>query len=162
LSHAGRPPRIAEYAGRGSLASWVRVAALRMVLNLNRDLREPRAPDEAPDSVAAIDPELALLKARYRGALEQALRDAFAGLEPQQRTLLRQRFVDGLSIDHIAPLHGVHRATAARHLAAARAGLLAETLRELRRAHAIPPSELKSLLRLVRSELSLSLRTLMA
>jgi RNA polymerase sigma-70 factor (ECF subfamily) len=158
----GRPPRIAEYAGRGSLASWVRVAALRLVLNLNRDQREANPADDPTESVAAIDPELALLKARYRAALQQALHTAFAALEPQERVILRQRFVDGLSIDHLAPLHGFHRATAARRLATARARLLSETVRELKLSHAIPSNELKSLLRLVRSELSLSLRSLMA
>src|SRR5688500_14031830 len=33
------PPRIAEYAGQGALAAWVRVAAMRIAMNLLRERR---------------------------------------------------------------------------------------------------------------------------
>jgi RNA polymerase sigma-70 factor (ECF subfamily) len=161
VAEPDRPPRIAAYAGRGPLASWVRVAALRLLVNLERGASERRQAEGDLGSLAVIDPEVALLKARYKSALEQSLRLAFSTLEPQERTLLRQYFVESLSIDRLAPLYGIGRSTAARRLASARARLLRETMRALRQTHAIAGHEVKSLLHLVRSQLQLSLASLM-
>src|SRR5439155_27001611 len=73
------------------------------------------------------DPETALLRARYASAANEALREAFASLDARERNLLRQHFVDRLSIDDLGPLYGVHRATVARWLERAREALEART-----------------------------------
>lgn len=54
-------------------------------------------------------------------------------------------------------LHGVHRATAARWVDAARETVLAGTQRELIRRLRISRSELASVIRLIQSQLELSL-----
>jgi RNA polymerase sigma-70 factor (ECF subfamily) len=69
-------------------------------------------------------------------------------------------FVDGLTIDEIGALYQVHRATAARWISGARNTLLADTRARLTARLALTPSQFDSLMRLVRSELDLSLQRL--
>ena len=71
--------------------------------------------------------------------------------------MLRQHALDGLSIDQLAALHGVHRATAARQVHSARDAVLAGTRRELVRRLRLSPRELASMMRLIHSQLDLSL-----
>jgi RNA polymerase sigma-70 factor (ECF subfamily) len=159
----GERPRIEDYSGRGTLASWLRVAAVRAASNLRRsegarDRVEAKAPAASP---VPLDPELALVRARHAGEFERALRDAFAGLDERERNLLRLHFLDGLGIDGLAPVFGVHRATAARWLAAARTRLHDGVLALLEARLEIDARELESLARVVRSELEISLQSLL-
>jgi RNA polymerase sigma-70 factor (ECF subfamily) len=127
VSTAGRPAQIGTYSGRGTLASWLRVAALRTASNLRRHDRAEAAAAGTSDDASPADPELAFLKARYRPAFEAALADALSGLDTEERMLLRLHFLDGMSIDRLGMMFGVHRATAARRLASAREALLRTT-----------------------------------
>ncbi|HEY3802967.1 MAG TPA: sigma-70 family RNA polymerase sigma factor [Kofleriaceae bacterium] len=154
--------RIVDYSGRGTLASWLRVAALRAASNLRRtaDARD-RIEARAPASpVVPLDPELALVRSRHAGDFERALHDAFDSLDERERNLLRLHFLDGLGIDGLAPVFGVHRATVARWLAAARERLQGAVLALLRERLAVGERELESLARLVRSDLEISLPSL--
>ena len=163
----GEAPRIAEYSGRGSLEGWLRVAATRLAIDLLR--REGRAPaplgerddDAVLGPMGRADPELAAIKERYRDELNRALADAFAALAPAERNLLRLSYRDGRSIDEIGALIGVHRATAARQIAAARAEILDETRRLLAERLALAGEELDSLIHLLRSQLHLSVSRLL-
>ena len=126
--------RIAGYSGRGGLASWVRVVATREAARLLRKERrhEPAADDElarvlTPDA----GPELDYLKRLYRDEFKAAVHAAIAGLSERERLVLRQHALDGLSIDQLAALHHVHRATTARWIAAARKAVLDGTRRAL-------------------------------
>ena len=128
----GGAPRIADYAGRGPLGAWVRVAAVRVAIDLRRSQgQEPLPASGEHDASPADDPELALLKARHSAAYADALRAAMASLSAKERNLMRMHFVDGLSIDRIGVAYQVHRATAARWIEALRERLLAETYRQL-------------------------------
>ena len=69
-------------------------------------------------------PELVTMRGAYGQAFTQALSSAFGKLEVPERTLLRQYFLDGLTIDVLAELYQIHRATAARRVAAARERLV--------------------------------------
>jgi RNA polymerase sigma-70 factor (ECF subfamily) len=84
-----------------------------------------------------------------------------ATLALEQRRLLRRHFADGITLDALAVELGVHRATVARHLAAARAALRRDTLRRLQAALGATDSELESLAAVMRSRLDLSLRGLL-
>src|SRR6185312_1867471 len=130
--------------------------------NLRRtaDTRE-RIEARAPASPAVpLDPELALVRSRHAGDFERALQDAFGSLDERERNLLRLHFLDGLGIDGLAPVFGVHRATVARWLAAARERLQDTVLALLRERLAVGERELESLARLVRSDLEISLPSL--
>jgi RNA polymerase sigma-70 factor (ECF subfamily) len=156
---AGTEPDILSYGGRGELRAWLRTCAVRCAYRMLRQDRRDVVLDEdlllalpAPDD----DPETERLKRVYAPEFKEALRTALAGLSPRDRNLLRQAFIDGLTVDQLGALYRVHRATAARWVSAARAAVLAETERLLRERLHIDQPELESLWRLVRSRLDLS------
>lgn len=155
----GRPAATAEFTGRGDLRGYVRVIATReLVRVVQRGRREIALEDGVLDALAPhTDPELAHLRDRYRGDVSDALRAALDELDEQARALLRYSLVEGWSIDRIGALYGVHRATAARWLGAAR-----DRLGELIRARlasrlAITPDDVTSIVRLVQSRVEVSI-----
>jgi RNA polymerase sigma-70 factor (ECF subfamily) len=156
----GVRPRLERYSGIGVLEAWLRVVATRDALSwLKRNRRELSAGDdtllgelEAP----AEAPELAVFKQRYGGAVSAAFRRAIAALETRQRNLLRQHYLDGLSLEEVAALYRVHRATAARWLADAKASLLERTRDNLSASVGLQRLEVDSVMRLVQSRLDLS------
>jgi len=107
------------------------------------------------------DPELSILRAQYRDAVDAALRAALAGLNARARALLRYQLIDGWSIDQVGKLYGVHRATAARWLADARAALGDAIRSELAARLRIAASEVDSIVRLVQSRVDMSLDRLL-
>ncbi len=127
----GSPPRIAEYAGAGPLGGWVRVAAVRVALNLVRDAQKAARP--RGDLVEPRHPETDLLNAPYREQVEAAFCSAFTRLRSEDRELLRLHYVEGVKQGEIGKRLGVDRTTALRRIAAARHALLEETHRQLRR-----------------------------
>jgi RNA polymerase sigma-70 factor (ECF subfamily) len=152
-----RPPRILEYSGRGALGGWVRVAAVRQALNLLQRGDNPRAFDDGALVADAASPEVQVLKARYRGEFESAVETALAALGTRDHNLLRLCFVEGLGVEQIARAYNVHRTTVTRWLAAARRELMARTRELLRDRLSVTSSELESLVRLVQSELAISI-----
>jgi len=161
---AESPPRIGDYRGSGDLRAWMRVTAMRAALKLLRkDGREAGSDDalleaHAPDD----DPELAYMKAAYRAAFKTAFQEALESLQPRERTLLKQQIVDGLGIDELGALYSVHRATAARWVAAAREKLLMRTRRAFMLNARISSDECESIMRMVRSQLDVSLHRRLA
>ncbi len=157
---AGDAPKIRAYAGQGELRGFLRVTATRIALKLARKTRREVVDDEAGrlEMAAGDDPELSFLKAKYRAAFRIAVERAIAELGDKDALLLRQHFVDGLSIDVLGGLHQVHRATAARWVARAQAALL-EKVRERFMAEAkVGDDECQSVLRLVESRMDVTLR----
>jgi RNA polymerase sigma-70 factor (ECF subfamily) len=159
----GAPPKIAEYAGTGALEGWLRVVTLRAHANLRRQDREHEELDEAhaPAALAQADPEMALIRKRWCRAFDAALRDAFAALPDQDRAVLRMQFLRQLTLDQIALVFQVHRATVARWTAAARARLLAAVTGLLRARLGVDQRELASLMAALGSQLDLSLSSVL-
>jgi RNA polymerase sigma-70 factor, ECF subfamily len=152
--------RVADYAGLGSLQRWVRTTAVRLALNEGRRVHELLTTDEElaarlPDGG---DGELAFLKSHYRPAFAAALRDSLDALSASDQNMLRQRYVDGLSLEELGALQGVHRATALRRLERARQQLLDDIRARLRARLKLESGELESLLRLVASRIEVTLR----
>lgn len=153
-------PKIADYGGRGELAAWLRISATRKALKLVRRAGKEETLDEIlldhwPG--ATPDPERKHLRATYSAELKRAIRDAFAGLELRQRNLLRQHLLDELTIDDLARLYRVHRATCARWLADARGELGKQTRKRLVASLGVSGDELESLLRFLDSDIELSI-----
>jgi RNA polymerase sigma-70 factor (ECF subfamily) len=163
----GGLPKIADYAGRGPLESWIRVVAVRTALSLLRGKdggQEVSGGSElALQEIASPgqDPELGLVHARYAGEFRAALEASFRKLSAQDRTVLRLHFVDGLNIDQIGGIYRVHRATVARWIARSREMLLEETKMNLRARLRLSSGEFNSLMGAVRSQLHLSLSGLL-
>ncbi|HSD86847.1 MAG TPA: sigma-70 family RNA polymerase sigma factor, partial [Kofleriaceae bacterium] len=142
------------------LRAWLRAAAVRTAIDLMRARRAvPVAPQELADA-AAFDPILAGVKQRYRDEFRTAFADASQQLTDRERTLLRYKFVDDLSIDEIGTLYRVHRATVARWLAAIRETLFEGTRSRLMGVLELDELEVDSVLRLIDSQLDVSISAL--
>jgi RNA polymerase sigma-70 factor, ECF subfamily len=157
---AGAAPRLHGFAGRGPLAGWLRVVAVRTLVERRRKAGASPEDDDAAVADAAtpeIDPELDLLRRTYAAEFRAAFAAVVAELDPADRLLLRQHHLDGVGLDALARMHGVHRATAARRLAAAREAIFARVRRRLLGELRVGGDTVDSIIRLVRSELELSL-----
>jgi RNA polymerase sigma-70 factor, ECF subfamily len=158
----GRPgePGIAAYSGRGSLGGWVRIAALRVALNLQRSMRRKTTHEAAAASVkfdTSMTPELAYLHEHYREPFTAALRMAIAGLSDRDRVLMRLYHREGVALEALAALHRVHVSTVSRWLTCAREQVAEATLRTLRERLSVGPSEAESIAALVLKQLDVSL-----
>lgn len=159
------PPRIGEYGGQGTLAAWVRVAAMRIAMNMVRDRRRDVLVDDEAffDTVTdGSEAERAQARSRYGAACADALRAAFAGLTARERNLLRLHHLHGLTVDELAPTLKVHRATVARWLARARERLLAATRAGLKERLSAADSAVDSILRELQSRIDVTLSRLLA
>lgn len=156
----GGKPRIEDYSGRGSLAGWVRVVAVRLAVDLLRQRgKQPTAvEDDVLQTLATeADAELRMLAERYREEVKTAFRESFAALSAAERNLLRLHHLDGLTIDDLAAMKRLHRSTVARRIARCCELVAANTHRILVERLGIAPSQVDSVMRLVRSQLDLSL-----
>jgi RNA polymerase sigma-70 factor (ECF subfamily) len=159
----GTPPRLGEYAGDGPLGAWLRTVAVRTALNARRPgAREIPGGSGIDPPLVDADPELALLRARYRDAFREAFSHAVAGLSPRERTVLRLTTLDGLTLARVGAIYGKDASTISRWLDQAK-----ETVRDASRAHLkeqlqLPSAELDSLMRAADGELSVSLVRLLA
>jgi RNA polymerase sigma-70 factor (ECF subfamily) len=160
VAEPGERPEIADFKGHGPLVGWLRVRAARLALKLGRAKTVMLASDDAVFEAVSDNQnlELAWVKQEYRPAVQGAFEEALRSLGGREQNLLRQHFVDRLSIDELGRLYRVHRATAARWIAAARKELLARTRTALQARLQISTSECDSLIRHVRSHLDVSLR----
>ncbi len=160
-----RRPRIGDYAGQGDLRTWFRVAVTRTLTTEatrpNRDApsNEEESFDDTPDS--ALDPELALLRRKYSQDFKDAFRRALEAMEERDKAVLRKVVVEHQGIDVIAAVYQVHRATAARWVQRAREGLVRGVRKDLQENLRVAPVELESILRLVASEVEVSVRALL-
>jgi RNA polymerase sigma-70 factor (ECF subfamily) len=156
------PPAIATYAGRGPLRAWVLIIAIREAIKQRqRAAKEPAVDDDAlialAERASAAEPPGGADKARYLPAFRAAFATALAELAPRDRTLLRLSAIDGLSIDQIGALNGVHRATAARWIERARDAVARGVRRDLMRQLDTDRWETDELLAWVYSRVDLSL-----
>ncbi len=160
-NEAGGVGKISEYGGRGDLRRWVRSVAVRTCLNdMRKGKREILVDDDqliANNAIASDDPEVDYMKRTYSSEFKQAFSDALAQLGAREQTLLRYHHVDGLNIDEIGAIYRVHRVTAFRWLEKAKEQLVKQTLETLRARLKLPAAELESVLRMIRSQIHLSL-----
>ena len=156
-------PLLAGYSGRGDLASWLRSIGLRMASRARHEGdRNVALESNVGTAEAASEPEIELLRRTYAPRLETAMVEALGDLPDRDRELLRQHYIDALSLEAVAALHGVHRATAARWLADARSSVLRGVEDTLRAEGPLTDSELESLLRTVAREIAPSLTRILA
>ncbi len=151
----GDAPRLGTYAGKGSLEGWVRVSAVRLALKL----KTRRAPDEALTSGVAATADLGVEveKAQARKEVEQAMESVLAALDTEERAWLKLYYLDGLSLEKVAQLFGVHTSTISRRIAALEGHVLSALRERLQHQLRLPRAEVESLIRFVRSQLEVSL-----
>ncbi|NVB83539.1 MAG: sigma-70 family RNA polymerase sigma factor [Kofleriaceae bacterium] len=150
-----RAAALLRYDGRGSLAGYVRAIVVRLAIDRLRAARPTASLDEVDEVAAfAISLEAELTKQAHADVVKAAFRRAWEDVPPHQRLLLSQQVIDQLSIDEIAAVHGVHRATAARRCVAAREALLVRLRGALREALGVDTATAESILFAVASRLS--------
>jgi len=161
VAEPGTTARVVDYAGRGKLRGLVQVVATRLALDHTR--AQPRGGADELDDLAAVadDPELAFLKATYRDAWKAAFTAAVGELDARGRNLVRLHHLTGVTLEQLAAMYGVHRATAVRWLADARAQLLRGTRKRLAATLAVSSDEVDSILALIGSRLEASVGRLL-
>jgi RNA polymerase sigma-70 factor (ECF subfamily) len=153
-------PKIEQYGGRGSLESWLRVAAVRTALNVLAARKPTAALDEGrevSEGVLQYDVELDYIKARHRADFAEVFGQALSALPKRDRALLRFHYLERLTPARIGTIYRVHRTTAARWIAEAQRRLLEDTRRRLMGRLGISRAECDSLVRAVRSRLPVTL-----
>jgi RNA polymerase sigma-70 factor (ECF subfamily) len=158
----GNPPRVGTFAGRSSLATWLKSAAVRAGLNLLEGQR--RDVDSIRDSHPGADLplEAQLMRRRYAPAFTSALEGALRDLPRDERALLKLVFVEGLSLEEVGKMRAAHKSTISRQVTRIRAALLETVRGNLMQALKLNKSELSSLVRLLDSQLELSLERVFA
>jgi RNA polymerase sigma-70 factor len=152
-------PRLATYSGTGPLSTWLRVAAVRLGLNLLRHENGRAAHlvvQQIAEDACVDQAELS----RYRAVLTEALHAALTRLEPQGRTLLKLHYAEGVTLEQLAASQQVHRATIARRLLELRRSILSFVENDVRNRLKLTGSEFRSVLRSARSQMDASFSTL--
>lgn len=163
VSLDGQPPKLSQYTGRAPLTAWLRMVATRIALTMARRAKphETERSIESDDAIADMisnDVELAHIRSEYGAAFKIAFHEALGSLEAQDRTVLRMSVLDGLSIDEIASLYQVHRATAARWLVSIREQLFKGTRQRLAERLQLANADFESLVGVLMSRLDVSLQ----
>lgn len=162
LADGDTPPRIVEYAGRGRLRGLVQVSASRAAIDRIRlEQREAELP-AGMQLAAPGDVELSLIKAQYREAFVDGFAAAAAKLPRRDRNILRLHLLGGVTLEQLAQMYNVHRATIVRWLAAARESLYGGTRQHVAAKLGAPSEELDEMFALVRSRVELSVDRLLA
>ena len=161
LATGDQPPKIVDYAGRGRLKGLVQVTATRTAIDrIRHEEKETELP--AKELVGPGNIELSLIKAQYREAFVAGFARAVAGASRRDRNLLRLHFLGGVTLEQLAQMYSVHRATVVRWLAAAREAVFGATREHVAEAIGAPDDELDEMFDLVRSRVELSVERLLA
>ena len=152
----GVEPKLWGYGAVGPLGEWLRVAALRTALNLKRSDRLLPT-DDVPVAAVLDGFDDAQMKQFYLQELNGAIESGFRKLTVRERTLLRLHFVDGLNIERIGIMYGVHRATVARWLVTIRERLFEELRAHLASTHGLNDTDVRSLYRRMQQDVHVTI-----
>ena len=149
--------KLSQYQGTGPLAQWIASIAGREALG---SMRKRKPTDELEDDDVldtTDDPHLLALKTQHGAAFKQAFQAAVAELAPRDRAILKAIIVDGRTVTEVATVYRVNRVTASRWLSEIRMSLLKGTRSQLRAQRLLDEQSLESAIRLIDSNLDLSL-----
>jgi RNA polymerase sigma-70 factor (ECF subfamily) len=155
---AGERPGLRTYSGIGSLKAWLRISAMREAIRVQRRERGHEA-EELNETLAdrAADPALQYQRHLYQAEFRTAFEEAVALLSVRERNLLKQSILYGATVDDLGAIYQVHRATAARWIAAARERLVETTRQRMIEILRIEPADYDSILTMIASQLVVSI-----
>jgi RNA polymerase sigma-70 factor (ECF subfamily) len=159
VASAGRAPRILDFGGRGRLLRWLRVVASRVAYTVARPVHAHVPLEESLPADESGDIELAFLKKTYGATFRSAFREALATLPVADRLLLKQKLTQNLTVVELGRLYGVHGSNVSRRVTDARRRLVEETRAAMMRRLQLDAPALSSVLRLIHSEVEISLST---
>ena len=152
------PPRITQYRGRGPLESWVSVAAMRVAVSFVRaESAGRRLHSKVVADTMGVDAEGKSIRKELRVAFETAVAEALDGLKPRERLILSLHVVSGMTFEAIGKSLGVSRQAVSKAFAHCRESILVEVGGLLKRRLKMSESELSSALRVVGSQLDISI-----
>ncbi len=157
-------PKLLAYKGKGDLAPWLRVVAVRAAIDIARKRKDVLLDEEEiwalPDSRGAHSH--AIDKKTWQRHMKAAFQAALSAIAPKERLLLRQHLVDDVSLDDMARMHRVHRTTITRRLRKSRETLWADVRQRLFNELNLSPAEAEDILLDVRSQLDFSIERVLA
>lgn len=159
VDEPGRVAAARSFAGRGSLLAYASVAAAReLVRILKHEGRHVSTPPELMASLLPfhVDPVVDALRERYRDDVAAAFSEAFGLLEPDSRQILSLR-LQGMSHADLARVYAISKATAHRRVVEAQTELADRVKDALSARLGIPRDGVASIVRMVRSQIALSL-----
>jgi RNA polymerase sigma-70 factor (ECF subfamily) len=152
--------KIADYRGRGPLAGWLRVAAIRVARDLirSRDRRTPIEREHGDELRPPVpDPELQLVKGRYGKEFRTAFQATLSALSPKDRNVLCLYYLDGTSSSAIGAMYRVQGATVRLWIKQLREKILEHMRSILRETMGLDTTEFDHLMVVVQSQLDLSI-----
>lgn len=131
-----RRSRLESYAGRGSLAGWLRaVLAQRFVDNSRRTRRETSLDaleSEKPSAASVSDPQTPT--ADHLACLASSIAVVLARMNAGERLLVVSYYLDGRTLQQIAGLLSVHESTISRRIERLTGRLRKALIKELQRS----------------------------
>ena len=157
-----RPPSITTYHGLGKLSHWLRVVTSRVARRaLGQEKRTVPSSELLADKLVdhRTGVELSRSKQVYLIAFREAFRQAIGALDARAMNLLKQRYVDELSLQQVGAIYRVHHSTALRWLVEIKRTLLQRTRQGMGERLRIPDEDWSTIFRLIQDDLDVSLRT---
>lgn len=160
VGEKGKEARLSTYDGRGRLKSWLWTATKLELLQATRGMGQ--APTEDVEELTHLasaqrSPEAAARSQRDAKVVSRALRGALEVLDAKERTLLRMRFVDGVSTEELGRMFQVHRTTAQRWIEGAQAKIMTAMRARLQEETKLDRGDVDSLVGDVAQSISLHL-----
>jgi RNA polymerase sigma-70 factor (ECF subfamily) len=168
--------KLAYYSGRGSLAGWLRAVVSQLAVDqyrkqakfvqIEEDREFENLANEAGDNhnwvAHSNTPEELLTEKQTQTDVADALQAAVAGLDAEDRLILKLYYFDDLKLKDIAAAFGYHEATASRKLTRVQAEIRKGVEKELRTRHGWTDSEVKRYLSETAAGLGINLETMFA
>lgn len=159
----GPGAKLRGYSGRGALVQFLKTVVTTSAIDRSRQEKarntdDPGEDDERLEKLASSErsADSQLFSARSKSQFSRAFKEALAALTAQERTLLRMKFVDGVSIEEIGRAFQVHRTTAMRWIEKLQTELLHSTRERLKAQLNVKDHELEGVMK--EMELSISER----
>lgn len=149
--------KLTAFSGRGSLAGWLRVAAVREAYTLLRSQHgEVDAEDMLPRA-PCNDAELTLLKRQSARVFRGAFDAVVASLPDEERSVLKLHYLDGLTLPEVGQVLRMSRASVSRLIVQSRARIVKRIEHILREELGSEAPRLDDLAALVKSQLGPSI-----
>ena len=170
--------KLAYYSGRGSLAGWLRAVVSQLAVDQFRkqskfvQIEEDREFENLANAAAESsnngfiahrdNPEEMLSNERTASDVIEALESAIAGLDPEDRLIIKLYYFDDLKLKDIAATFGYHEATASRKVTRVQADIRKGVEKALRASHGWTDSEVKRHLSETATSLGVNIETMLA
>ena len=170
--------KLAYYSGRGSLAGWLRAVVSQLAVDQFRkqskfvQIEEDREFENLANAAAESsnngfiahrdNPEEMLSNERTASDVADALGSVIAGLDPEDRLIIKLYYFDDLKLKDIAATFGYHEATASRKVTRVQADIRKGVEKALRSSHGWTDSEVKRHLSETATSLGVNIETMLA